>query len=99
MILRRFRIVSIVLAASVFSLAGCGNDRLTYQNYERVKDGMTADQVRAILGEPDRDRGGGVMIGNLDASGHEMRWKSGNKNIFVTFALGKVTAKSQKGLQ
>lgn len=84
--------------AVVFS-TGCGNDRLTYANYERIRDGMTAADVRAILGEPDKDKGGGISFGGIDASGRVMVWEEEEKFVQVTFVKGTFAGKIQRGLE
>jgi len=79
-------------------LAGCANPRLNMENFSRIDNGMTARDVVAILGEPDDEEGGGIAVGEFDASARVMKWDSGDKLIAVTFLGGTVRAKFQKGL-
>ncbi len=79
-------------------LAGCASSRLTRANYDRVAVGMTEREVVEILGDPDENKGGGIAIGDIDASGRVMTWESGDRHAVVTFAQGKVVAKVQHGL-
>src|SRR5688572_6970757 len=95
----RARRVALWFAITLLVVPGCGPDRLTYDNYSRVKDGMTAAEVREILGKPDEDKGGGFSAGGIDISGRVMVWEEGEKWVEVTIAQGKVVAKVQKGLE
>jgi hypothetical protein len=59
-----------------------GADKVTRENFDKVKDGMTEPQVTAILGPP------------TDVSNPAMKvWKSGNNTISVGFKDGKVESK------
>ena len=86
-----------MLAASVLALglAGCGS-KITKDNYDKIKVGMTEDEVKDILGEPTKAVSGGIagLVG-----GGVMTWEDGQKSIVVTFANGKVSLPPvQKGL-
>ena len=90
------RLGTFAIALGLFT--GCAPDRLTFENYERVKDGMAARDLEGILGAPDKDRGGGFAFGDVDVSGRVMIWKRGEKFVEVTLVHGKVISKVQKGL-
>lgn len=100
------RPASISIAAVIAGSAGAAllpacttsHDRITMQNFNRIETGMTAREVKAILGEPDKDRGGGADIMGFDASANVLRWEEGDRRIVVTFVQGKVIAKVQRGL-
>lgn len=95
---RRFTL-GVAVVALVFGLPGCSPSRLTFENYERIRDGMSAADVRAILGEPDTDKGGGFAFGGIDASGRVMIWDEDDRFVQVTLVRGKVVGKIQKGLE
>ncbi len=44
-------------AAILIALAGCANKRVTWENYERIREGMPMEEVERILGKPSRRRG------------------------------------------
>src|SRR6516165_8232821 len=80
-------------------VSACGNAKLTKENFDKVKDGMTLDQVEEILGKGEKESGGdganvaaqfgGVDVGGgLDLSarpnpGEMYKWESGTKIIRV----------------
>lgn len=96
MIARRVLLFVAPFAAAL--LVGCAASRVTLENYERVKEGMSMQDVEQILGKPDKNRGGGFSFGDVDASGSNAMWKSGDKRINITFVGGKVLVKAQTGL-
>ncbi|MCE5276936.1 MAG: DUF3862 domain-containing protein [Planctomycetaceae bacterium] len=90
-------IAAVALAAALV-LAPMACNRLTHTNYDRIRTGMTVDQVKDILGEPQEvDSGGGEILG-VGASGTSMVWRSGNKTITVVFVNNQVVSKSMSNL-
>lgn len=85
--------LSVVL---VCSLGGCA--KVSQENYEKVKVGMTESEVEDILGSGKVQESGGASVGVFSLSGKVVRWGDDSKNITVTFANGEVIAKSQEGL-
>ena len=75
-------------ALTLLLLAACS--RVTGENYGKIQDGMTREEVYAILGRPDKVGGGG--IGPLEMSAET--WKGGGQTITVTFGNGKVVIKA-----
>ena len=75
-------------AAALLLLAACS--RVNSDNYGKIQNGMTRDEVYAILGHPDSVGGGG--IGPLEMSAET--WKGGGHTITVTFGNGKVVIKA-----
>ncbi len=69
-------------------LAGCAS-RVTQENFDKIKTGMTREQVIAILGEPTTSYQG-------IASWQE---RSSTKMITITFAEGKVMERTATGFQ
>ena len=76
-----------VLAASLF-LAACGA-KITAENFERIRNGMSQKEVVAILGEPAETNS--VSIGGL--SGGMATWQDSGTIISVQFVNDKVQAK------
>ncbi len=86
----RSRAISSVLlfAALCFLIVACGN--LTQQNYEKIKVGMSYQEVEKILGpNPVCDSVMGVK---------SCTWGTADKHIKVQFVAEKVTLYSAKGL-
>lgn len=63
---------------------------VTYDNYLKIKIGMTYDDVKGILGEGQKKE---LKSGVIDYT-----WKSQKDSIFVQTNQGKVVTKIQKGL-
>ena len=49
--MKKINITISALAAAAF-LAGCGDSKITKENFAKIKEGMTKAEVVAILGEP-----------------------------------------------
>lgn len=93
--MRKPNIVQIVFLGLFFlSLASCGS-KVNEANFEKIKTGMTHEEVNQILGPPTESSG--LSIGAL--SGTASEWKSENGTITIQFLNGKVWAKqlSQSG--
>ncbi len=82
--------------AGLMLLVGCGRG-VSKDNYDKIENDMTVEQVKGLLGEPDADSSaGGVSVGGLSAE--SLTWTDGEKTITVGFANGKVVSKAAKGL-
>ena len=79
---RRFAFAALVL------LAACS--RITQENFGRIQDGMSEQEVAALLGPPSSSSS--VQI--LGISGTSSAWESGDSRITVRFVNGKVALKS-----
>ena len=90
--LRKFA-SSLLALASVFLLAACGGGGVSQSSYEKLKPGMTATEVEAILGKPTET--GGAGIGGISAGAKT--WKDGDKEITVMFTNEKVSTFTKKG--
>jgi hypothetical protein len=70
--------------------------KITLTEFEKINQGMTIEEVEAIIGEP------GKLIANSkvgDVSGQVYSWKnSKGSNAIIEFRNGKVVAKAQAGL-
>lgn len=82
MTLRRSALVLVLL------LAACS--KVTEANYARIHDGMSEEEVAALLG-PATESGGMSVLG---VSGASSKWIAGGAVISVQFVNGKVVGKS-----
>jgi hypothetical protein len=69
-------------------LAACS--KVSQENFAKVQDGMSEQEVLAVLGKPDESN----SVSVLGVSGTTSRWISGDKVITVRFVGGKVALKS-----
>jgi len=90
--------VLVVLGAFALSMvAGCGS-KVSKDNYDKIANGMSQEEVERILGKGTQQAGAAGAVGSLAGSGKILSWTDGEKTITVTFANGEVFAKAQKGL-
>jgi hypothetical protein len=109
MIPARLGTVSLLLAMCL-ALSGCGKDKITKANYDKITNDMTLKEVEAILGEGTSQGGDGANVAaqfGVDVSGGvqasattsvDYVWEKGNKSITITFRGGKVVNKKSSGL-
>ena len=71
-----------------FTLAACS--KVTQENFGKLQDGMTEQEVTAILGAPTESQSMSV----LGVSGTVSRWVSRDAVITVRFVGGKAALKS-----
>jgi hypothetical protein len=69
-------------------LAACS--RVTQENFARIQDGMTEQEVAAILGSPTESSSGSV----LGISGTSSTWAGSDAVITIRFVNGKVALRS-----
>ena len=69
-------------------IAGCS--RVTQENFLKVRDGMTEEEVIALLGRPTESN----SVNLLGVSGTSSRWVAGDTVIAIQFVNGKVAFKS-----
>ena len=81
------RLFPLVLAAALL-LAGC--TKVTQENYAKIREGMSEQEVHAILGKPSESSTTTV----LGISGTSSKWVSGDSEINVRFVNGKVALSS-----
>jgi len=74
--------------ALVVLLAGCS--KVSEENFGKVQEGMTEEQVMAILGKPTEAN----SVAVLGVSGTTSRWVGNGATITVRFVNGKVALKS-----
>lgn len=85
-----FSVLRPVLAAIAvaFVLAACS--KVTQENYARIQDGMSEQEVIALLG-PASETGGVSLLG---LSGGSSTWVAKDAVITIQFVNGKVIGKS-----
>lgn len=79
----RWRVLAVALL-----LAGCS--KVSEENFAKVEEGMTEEQVIAILGKPSEATSRSV----LGVSGTTSRWTGNGAEITVRFVNGRVALKS-----
>ena len=82
--MRRFLLA--LLAACL--IAACS--RVTQENFLKIQDGMSEEEVIALLGRPTESN----SVNVLGVSGTASRWVGGDAVITVRFVNGKVALKS-----
>jgi hypothetical protein len=78
----------LALAAAVLLLAACS--KLTEENFAKVKEGMSEQEVIAILGTPAETK----SVEILGISGASSTWKDERATAAVQYVNGKVKLKS-----
>ena len=78
---------ALVLSALLL-LAACS--KVTQENFAKVQDGMTEQEVTAILGSPTESSSGSI----LGISGTSSKWVAGDAAILIRFVNGKVALRS-----
>jgi hypothetical protein len=69
-------------------VAACS--RVTADNFEKIQEGMSEPEVRALLGTPTESN----SVTVLGVSGTASRWRSRDAEIVVRFINGKVALKT-----
>ena len=91
-------IIGVIFLAVIISSVGDSNSYLTYENYIKIHNGMTYNEVVDVLdghqGELDTSAG----YGDYTFSYYTWTNSSGSRCIVVGFVNGRVGAKSQYGL-
>jgi hypothetical protein len=91
-----------------WAASGCGHDETAaaLEKYRKIDEGMTAEQVEAILGPPSEDSNDPVLLAlqkemKLPESAKWKKWKVAGKDpevyIGLAFDEGKVVARMRKG--
>jgi hypothetical protein len=102
---RRGGIVAVL--ALCFLMTGCVKSKVTKDNFDKIKNDMTLEDVEGILGKGDSVGDGSNVAGQFGvdvtggappSSGVDYVWESGKKSITVSFRGGKVVAKRSEGL-
>jgi hypothetical protein len=78
---------TLLLALALALLAACS--KVTQENFARVQEGMSEQEVIALLGEPTESN----SVNVLGISGTTSRWVSGDTEIVIRFVNGQVALK------
>jgi hypothetical protein len=104
MTIPRRSMLILVAAALLLPLAAC-EDKLTQENFDKIKVGMQVWEVEHILGGKGELESTG-MNGSISAGGimtteaappNQYRWTRGPKSITVIANDGKVVSKAKEG--
>ena len=79
---------TLLIFTAVFALAACS--KLTQDNLSKVHNGMTTDEVKALLGEPTNSSSGSF----LGQSGTEFTYHTDKSDVKIDFVNDKVIATS-----
>jgi uncharacterized membrane protein len=74
--------------AGILLLAACS--KITQENFDRIQDGMSEQEVAAILGSPTETSSGSI----LGISGTSSKWAGGGAVIMIRFVNGKVALRN-----
>ena len=74
--------------AALLLLAACS--KVTQENFAKIQDGMSEQEVTAILGSPTESSSGSI----LGISGTASKWAGGDATITIRFVNGKVALRS-----
>ena len=77
-----------LMIVALLLLVACS--KVTQENFAKVQDGMSEEQVRAVLGTPTDSS----SVSVLGVSGTVSRWVSGDAVITVRFVNGKAALKA-----
>ncbi|KZE34228.1 hypothetical protein AVW16_06970 [Crenobacter luteus] len=81
-------VLRLAAAALAVSLVACS--KVTPANFDKINNGMSRQDVTAILGAPDEASGASL----LGLSGGSATWRDGRTTITVQFINDKVVGKS-----
>jgi hypothetical protein len=87
----------VLAAAMILFIPGC-QEKVTRENYEQVREGMTISQVEAILGKGEVQTSVAGEVSGVGGSVAVYKWTKDDKVITVTFVNNAVTAKIATGL-
>jgi hypothetical protein len=81
----------LLLVVALVAFVGCS--RVNGDNYLKIKEGMSYDEVEIILGKPAETR-----ENHIYSFGMTDTWRSGNAEITIEYSGGHVASKSSRGL-
>ncbi len=85
------RLFCLVLLAALLGagLTGCAPSKVNKDNFDKIRLGMTQEEVQGLLGPPTEASGLEVLV----FSGTTAKWVQGDNTITIQFVNGKVVAK------
>lgn len=90
--------IVVILFAVIFSFLGGSNSYLTYENYMKIHNGMTYNEVVEVLDNHQGELDTSAGYGGYSLSYYSWTNSSGSRCIVIGFENGRVCAKSQYGL-
>lgn len=78
-----------ISVALLGALDGCARSKINKDNFDKIKLGMTQEEVQQILGPPTEATGLEIPV----FSGTTSKWVQGDTTITIQFISGKVVAK------
>jgi hypothetical protein len=84
------RYLRAILLPAAFVLAACAPSKLTEQNISKIVDGMTIEQVTAIVGPPTETQTGAI----LGISGTSSTWRERDATLSLQFVNDRLVLKS-----
>jgi hypothetical protein len=98
---------SVLFVLSLLLIGGC-KSKINSENYAKIENGMTLDEVEHVLGNGTPLNGDGSLVaaqvgvdvgsGASRSSTVEYIWESGTNSLTVAFRGGKVVNKRKTGL-
>ncbi len=85
------RLFCLVLLAALLGagLTGCAPSKVNKDNFDKIRLGMTQEEVQGLLGPPTEASGLEIPV----FSGTTAKWVQGDTTITIQFVNGKVMAK------
>jgi len=74
-----------VLIAALLAVTGCGGGKVSKENKDKIKNGMTESEVEAILGKPTESSEKEIEMMGVKAKVKVAVWKDGDKHITLTY--------------
>lgn len=102
--LKCVRLMAILLVCLL--LPAC-KSKVSKANYDKVKEGMSLEEVEKVLGKGEKETGDGSNVAGqfgvaipatpTSGGGDVYTWESGDKTIRLTFRSGKLVHKASTG--
>lgn len=85
----RLLFLVVLLGLAIAVLSGCTGAKINKDNFDKIRIGMTQEEVQRLLGPPTEATGVEIPI----FSGTASKWVQGDTIITIQFVNGKVMAK------
>ena len=84
-----YLLLLLLLGLAIALLSGCTGGKVNKDNFDKIRLGMTQEEVQRLLGPPTEASGVELPI----FSGTASKWVQGDTTITIQFVNGKVMAK------
>ena len=105
--MRSVHVIRLTVALALCLLIPACKSKVNKTNFEKVKDGMTLDEVEKVLGRGTKETGDGSNVAGqfgvaipstpTSGGGETYTWESSANTITVTLRQGKVVHKRATG--